>query len=268
MRATMVQKDDLRVTLVQTELLWQLPDANRTLLAEKLSPLAGHTDLIILPEMFTTCFMMNPEDHAEPMESETLAWMRQQAAALNAAVCGSVAMQDGDAYINRMLLVCPAGSVQFYDKTHLFRMGNEHQHYRAGTERVIFEYAGWRILPTICYDLRFPVFMRCQNDYDLAICVANWPAPRRAPWRMLLQARAIENQCYMLGVNRIGEDGVGLQYSGDSLAVNFKGELLLDKPQGESFVTTVHLHLDEVKQFREVFPAWQDADAFSLNFGH
>lgn len=261
----MQQKDELRVTLVQTELFWQLPEANRQMLAEKLRSLAGLTDLVILPEMFTTSFMMQPEDHAEPMQGETLAWMRTQAAALNAAVCGSVAMQDGDDFINRMLLVSPTGEVQSYDKCHLFRMGNEHQHYRAGTERLVFEYAGWRILPTICYDLRFPVFMRNQNDYDLAICVANWPAPRRNPWRTLLQARAIENQCYVLGVNRVGEDGVGLQYSGDSLVVNFKGDLLLDNPQGKSFVQTVTLQLNEVQQFREAFPAWQDADSFSVS---
>lgn len=260
----MVKLNDLRVSLVQTELTWQAPEKNRQMLAGKLQPLKGKTDLVILPEMFTTCFMMNPEDHSEPMHSDTLAWMRSQAVLLGAAICGSVAIQEGDAYINRMLLVSPTGEVQFYDKTHLFRMGNEHQHYRAGTERVIFEYEGWRILPTICYDLRFPVFMRCQNDYDLAICVANWPAPRRNPWRTLLQARAIENQCYMLGVNRVGEDGVGLHYSGDSLAVNFKGELILDKPQGESFIKTVVLHLSEVQQFREVFPAWRDADEFTM----
>ncbi|WP_293268870.1 amidohydrolase [Neptunomonas sp.] len=261
----MERLDDLRVSLVQTELLWQDPEKNRQALTKKLQPLKGKTDLVILPEMFTTCFMMNPEEHSEPMKGGTLAWMKAQAVQLEAAICGSVAMQENDDYINRMLLVTPRGDVQYYDKSHLFRMGNEHQHYRGGTERVIFEYAGWRILPTICYDLRFPVFMRCQSDYDLAICVANWPAPRRNPWRTLLQARAIENQCYMLGVNRVGEDGVGLHYSGDSLAVNFKGELILDKPQGESFVETITVHLSEVQQFREVFPAWQDADEFSMS---
>ncbi|SIS66471.1 amidohydrolase [Neptunomonas antarctica] len=260
----MVPIENLRVTLIQTELVWQSPEENRQMLAEKMQSLAGQADLIILPEMFTTCFMMSPERHSEPMEGETLLWMQAQAVALNAAVCGSVAIQEGTQYINRMLLVSPTGDVQSYDKRHLFRMGNEHEHYRAGSERVIFEYAGWRILPTICYDLRFPVSMRNQNDYDLAICVANWPAPRRNPWRILLQARAIENQCYMLGVNRVGEDGIGLHYSGDSLAINFKGELMLDKPQGQSFVETVVLNLSEVQQFREVFPAWQDADSFTM----
>ena len=258
--------DDLRVSLVQTELIWQSPKANRELLSQKMGALAGTTDLIVLPEMFTTGFMMQPEMHSEPMEADTLAWMREQASLLNAALCGSIAMQVEKGFVNRFLLVEPSGEVSFYDKRHLFRMGDEHNHYAAGDKRVIFNYRGWRILPTVCYDLRFPVFMRSRNDYDLAICVANWPAARRHPWRALLVARAIENQCYMLGVNRIGEDAAELQYSGDSMAIDFKGEALIDRDAYVPFIETVNLSHQALTDFKVKFPAWQDADHFELSF--
>lgn len=255
----------LRVSLIQSELLWQDAPGNRQQLQHIISPLAGNTDLVVLPEMFATGFMMEPEQFAEPEQGPTLDWMRQQAAHLGAAVCGSLAIKSAQGYVNRFYLVDPAGHVQHYDKRHLFRMGEEHHHYQAGEQRVILVWRGWRILPQVCYDLRFPVFMRNRNDYDLAICVANWPAPRRQPWRILLQARALENQCYLVGVNRVGEDGNGLPYSGDSLAVDFKGECLIDHPPGQAFVQTCSLSFTELQQFRERFPAWQDADAFTLS---
>lgn len=257
--------ETLRVSLVQTALAWQNPETNRAHFAELLQDLAGKTDLVVLPEMFTTGFMMAPETHAETYGGATFAWLQEQAAHLKAAICGSVATAIDGQYTNRFLFTTPDGEMQFYDKRHLFRMGDEVNHYRAGAERKIFHYQGWRILPQVCYDLRFPVFMRNRNDYDLAIVVANWPAVRRKPWRTLLQARAIENQSYVLGVNRIGTDGLGLAYSGDSLAVDFKGELLIDNPENAAFVQTTPLDLNALKQFREQFPAWMDADGFSLD---
>lgn len=255
---------DLRVSLVQTELHWQDPAANWQLFETLLRPLAGTTDLVVLPEMFTTGFTMAPEGLAEPEQGPTLNWMRQQAALLGAALCGSVVTQRAQGYVNRLLFVTPEGQVHQYDKRHLFRMANEHQHYEAGACRALIEYRGWRILPSVCYDLRFPVFLRNRNDYDLLLCVANWPAARRHPWRVLLQARAIENLCYVAGVNRVGQDGKGYDYSGDSMLVDFKGQAVLDQPAGESFVATTTLSAAALTAFREAFPAWQDADAFEL----
>ncbi|RVU29576.1 amidohydrolase [Neptunomonas marina] len=256
--------DILRVSIVQTELAWQAPETNRQMLSNVMEPLQGATDLIVLPEMFTTGFMMSPETMAEPMEGETLPWLKQQAHELGAAICGSVAIKEDGAYVNRFLFVTSEGEVAYYDKRHLFRMGNEHEHFNAGTSRSLIEYRGWRILPSICYDLRFPVFLRNRNDYDLMINVANWPGARRNPWRTLLQARAIENYAYVVGVNRIGSDAAGLHYTGDSIAVDFKGELVCDHPVDQAFVETVALDRAALQQFRDKFPVWQDADDFDL----
>lgn len=261
----MTDASTLRFTLVQTDLVWQNPTQNRANLSQLLEPLSQQTDVIILPEMFTTGFTMQAETHAEVFAGETLAWLQAQAARLQAALVGSVAMLADGHYVNRLLWVAPNGEVQFYDKRHLFRMGDEVNHYTAGQERKIFHYRGWRILPQVCYDLRFPVFMRNRHDYDLAVIVANWPAARRKPWRTLLQARAIENQSYVIGVNRIGVDGMNLPYSGDSLAVDFKGELLVDEPVNEPFVKTVSLDLTALQTFKQQFPAWMDADEFQLS---
>jgi len=254
---------NLKISLIQTPLDWQQPESNRIRLAGLMAPLAGQTDLVVLPEMFTTGFTMAPDEVAEPMSGPTLAWLKEQAATLGAAVCGSVVIED-QGYRNRFLFVTPDGTVEHYDKRHLFRMANEHQYYRAGDVRTVIEYKGWRILPQVCYDLRFPVWCRNRDDYDLMLCVANWPSPRRHAWRTLLLARAIENQCYVAGVNRVGEDGKGLEYSGDSLLVDFKGQALLDAPGGEAFVKTGTLNAEDLQQFRHNFPAWQDADAFGI----
>jgi len=254
---------NLRTSLVQTRLEWHQPVTNRERMDALLAPLEGQTDLIVLPEMFTTGFTMSPSEVAEPMQGPTLEWMRARAGALGAAICGSLVVED-EGYRNRMLFVTPDGEVQYYDKRHLFRMANEHEYYVAGAQRCIIEYKGWRILPQVCYDLRFPVWCRNRDDYDVMICVANWPSPRRHAWRTLLQARAIENQSYVVGVNRVGEDGKGLEYSGDSLLVDFKGQPLLDGPAGEPYVKTGLLNGEALQQFRRTFPAWQDADTFDL----
>lgn len=255
----------LRVTLVQTDLAWHAPQANRDELAGKMAELAGHTDLVVLPEMFTSGFTTEPDGVSETdTATPTLDWMKQQATKLNAAVTGSTVFSSEKGNTNRMWFVEPNGSATAYDKVHLFRMAGEHQRYLPGQERTVVTYRGWRILLTVCYDLRFPVFCRNVNDYDLLLCVASWPSSRRHPWRSLLVARAIENLAYVAGVNRVGTDGKGWHYSGDSLLVDYQGELLQDQPQEHEFVTTTTLDYEKLVQFRQDFPAWMDADEFDL----
>ena len=255
--------DSLRVTLVQTDLVWHEPDINRSNLARQLEPLKGKTDLIILPEMFTSGFTNEP-DSIEQQGGPSLNWMKAQARYLHSAITGSVVYKTENGNSNRLWFVKPNGEALHYDKTHLFRMGGEHERYLAGSKRIVIDYLGWKILPTICYDLRFPVFCRSCNDYDLMLCVANWPSSRRLPWRSLLQARAIENLAYVVGVNRIGTDGRDWHYSGDSLLVNYKGELVVDEPQDTDFIATQTLSKVDLDNFRLKFPAWMDADDFSL----
>ena len=258
---------DLRVTLVQTSLVWHDPGANRQLLEQKLQSLAGQTDLVVLPEMFTSGFTIHPEGLYN--ESATADWLLLQAQTLNIAITGSIATAIDVAdetkpnFANRLLFATPEGELFHYDKVHLFRMGDEHLRYQPGKERVVLEYNGWRLLLTVCYDLRFPVFCRNRQDYDAMICVANWPDSRRLHWRTLLQARAIENQAYVVGVNRVGKDGQGLSYSGDSLAINYLGDLLIDEP-GE-WERTMIFNRNALEAYKKKFPAWRDADEFTVH---
>jgi omega-amidase len=255
----------LLVSIAQQPLVWHDAAANRAHFAEVLAPLAGTTDLVILPEMFTSGFTMKPEEFAEAANGETRAWLLAQAAALNAAVGGSVAVDDGGRYYNRFMLATPDGDVHVYDKRHLFRMGGEHRHYSAGGHALIVEWRGIRLCPLVCYDLRFPVWSRRRPelDYDLVIYSANWPAARRHAWSTLLRARAIENQAFVVGVNRVGEDGGGNAHVGDSVVLDFTGQPLVelnDKPQ----VVTVPLDVEASRAWRDKFPAHLDADAFTL----
>lgn len=252
---------ELKVALLQTELVWQDVIANRQQLTAQLQQI--HADLIVLPEMFSTGFSMQSSEIAEP-EGETLAWLQQQAKQLDAALCGSVATRTNRGCVNRCYFVTPEGSVSYYDKKHLFRMAGEHQAYIAGDQRVVVQYRGWRLLLQVCYDLRFPVFSRNRNDYDVALYVANWPAPRSHAWRTLLQARAIENQAYVLGCNRVGTDGNAIAYRGDSLIVDYLGQPQVDLAPDEAGVLTGTLDLTALRQYQQQFPAHLDADAFSL----
>lgn len=259
---------DLTVSLIQADLAWQAPDQNRHFFDKVFTDLDVTTDLIVLPEMFTSGFSMQPEVVAEPALGKTVQWMSHWSQKTNAAIVGSIATrlprENGEFdFVNRLYFV-NGEHIEYYDKKHLFRMGGEHQHYLPGEERLVIDYKGWSILPLICYDLRFPVFARNRNDYDLMICVANWPEPRRHPWRVLLQARAIENSCYTIGVNRIGTDGNGLDYSGDSLLVDYKGQTLIDGADSQFFVETRKLKADDLALFRKKFPCHLDADAFTL----
>ena len=262
----------LKTSLVQCDLRWEDPQANHTHLEALLGDLDSRdTDLIVLPEMFATGFTMNSREMAQPMkESQSVAWLQTQAKARGCVVTGSVAIVDDGQYYNRMVWATPTGEVSYYDKRHLFRMAGEHERYGMGKQRHIVELNGFKLQPSVCFDLRFPVWMRQQPaegehfEYDAILCVANWPAPRRHPWRTLLQARAVENLAYVVGVNRVGEDAKGLAYSGDSMLVDFKGEPLIDHPAHTPFIETGTLDKTDLDAFREKFPAWQDADRFSL----
>lgn len=254
---------DLNVTLVQQPLAWQDASANRARFATLLAPLAGRTDLVVLPEMFTTGFSMQAADLAEDMGGPTVEWLRSTAARLGAVVAGS-AIVDDHGYRNRLLWARPDGTLAAYDKRHLFRMAREHEHYAAGEHRVVVELHGWRVLPLVCYDLRFPVWSRNRGDYDLALYVANWPSARRHAWSTLLRARAIENLAYVVGVNRVGPDGAGVEYSGDSVALDPLGESLAELGSVPA-VTQVTLSAAALARHRERFPAHLDADGFRLD---
>ncbi|MBB3048502.1 putative amidohydrolase [Litorivivens lipolytica] len=252
----------MKVAALQTVLYWQDAEKNRAYFSELIADNAD-VDLIVLPEMFTTGFSMQPELIAEPADGPTLPWLQSLAAQHDCAITGSVAVADKGHYVNRMYWVSPDGHCH-YDKRHLFRMAGEHEHYQPGSERKIVEYKGLRFCLQVCYDLRFPVFSRNRNDYDVLIYVANWPEPRRHAWSSLLTARAIENLSFVIGVNRVGEDGNGIPYSGDSAIIDFKGQPLASSRPHEPESLRATLDKTELMAFREKFPAHLDADDFSL----
>ena len=262
---------DLRISLVQGDTRWHDPAGNRAYYGELLAPLAGRTDLVVLPETFTSGFSNEAIAQAEDMHGPTVAWMRQQAAQLDAAVTGSVQLREGDAVYNRLLFATPDGEVQQYDKRHLFRYGGEHERYAAGRERLSVQWKGWRINPQVCYDLRFPVFCRNrydveragQLDFDLQLFVANWPSARAYAWKTLLRARAIENLCFVAAVNRVGVDGNDLHYAGDSAVIDFLGQAQVEVREVEQVVTTT-LSASDLAAHRARFPAMLDADSFVL----
>ncbi len=258
----------LNVSLVQGATRWHDPAGNREYYGALMDGLRG-TDLILLPETFTSGFSNEAIHNAETMQGSTVAWLRDQAKRLDSAITGSVQLRVGDRGVfNRLLFVTPDGEVRHYDKRHLFRYADEHKRYAAGDQRIIVEWRGWRICPLVCYDLRFPVFIRnCRVrqgfDYDLVLFVANWPAARTHAWRTLLRARAIENLSYCAGLNRVGTDGKGLAYSGASAVLDFLGQPLLELGAQEQVVST-SLAADALAAHREHFPAWMDADEFEL----
>lgn len=263
--------NNLRISLIQGATRWLDPVGNRAYYGHLIAPLRGLTDLVILPETFTSGFSNEAIDSAETMDGPTVAWMREQAAKLGAAVTGSVQLRTDEGVFNRLLFATPDGGLQVYDKRHLFRYAKEHERYAAGRDRLIVEWKGWRICPLVCYDLRFPVFSRNRFnvdrpgglDFDLLLYVANWPAARAYPWKTLLRARAIENLCYVAGLNRVGTDGNGLSYSGDSAVIDFLGHPVSECTDAEVVVTTT-LQADELLAHRERFPAMLDGDAFEL----
>jgi predicted amidohydrolase len=262
----------LNVSLVQGATRWHDAPANREYYGALVRRVAGQSDLIVLPETFLSGFSNDTRASAEDMDGEGIAWMRALATEVNAVVTGSLAIREGGKVYNRLIWARPDGTFAQYDKRHLFRMAGEHTRYGGGTERLIVELKGWRILPQVCYDLRFPVWLRNRRlesatggmDYDLSFFVANWPAPRRQPWRTLLRARAIENLSYVVGVNRVGVDGNDLPYAGDSVVIDPVGEPVIEFGSQEQ-VATVTIDPAPLLAHRERFPAWMDADSFSLD---
>ncbi|MDP3848247.1 MAG: amidohydrolase [Pseudomonas sp.] len=255
---------DLKLALIQTHLVWQNAEANRAHFESLLAQARG-ADLIVLPEMFSTGFSMQSAELAEAEDGPTTQWLREKAQRLDAVIAGSLIIQAADgSYRNRLLWARPDGSLAYYDKRHLFRMAGEHKHYRAGEQQVVLKVKGWQVRPLICYDLRFPVWSRDGQDTDLLLYTANWPALRRQHWNRLLPARAIENLCYVAAVNRIGEDGKGFVYSGDSQVLDFQGDTQLAAEAADG-VFQVTLKGNELAAYRERFPAHLDADEFQLS---
>lgn len=257
---------DLTVSIIQTELHWQNAGANLAMLEEKIWEIDGSTDLIILPEMFNSGFTMEASAVAEPMNFTSFKWMRQMAEQTKAVVTGSIVIKEDGHYYNRLIWMPPDGNWASYDKRHLFRMADEHDHYTEGSKKIITDIKGWKICPLICYDLRFPVWIRNTKEinYDLVLFVANWPAPRVSAWDTLLQARAIENLSYCIGVNRVGEDGNGIAYVGHSAVIDPKGNSVIKLGEKES-IQTVTLSGKLLEEFRNKFPAYLDADNFHIS---
>lgn len=256
---------DLRVTTVQCAVAWEDIDANLAHFSSLLANLTD-TDLVILPELFSTGFSMNTSALAEPMNGKAVTWMRTTAKTLNATITGSLIIEENGQYYNRLVWMRPNGTYETYDKRHLFRMMDEHDHFAAGSERLQVEIKGWQVRPLVCYDLRFPVWSRQEKDnrYDLLLYSANWPEARWKAWQTLLMARAHENQAYVVGVNRVGEDANGVAFSGHSLVVEPKGDAISITQPHETCVETVTLSMQALVDFRAKFPMWMDADDYSL----
>ncbi len=255
---------NLTVTLIQADTVWHDAAANRRAYGERLARLAGNArDVVVLPEMFSTGFTMASHAQAEPMDGPTIAWMQAQSAALDAAVCGSLVISADGGYYNRFIWATPDGAVTHYDKRHLFRMAGEQEHYAPGSARRIIEWRDWIICPQICYDLRFPAFIRNRDEYDLLLYVANWPAPRSTQWQTLLAARAIENQCYVAAVNRTGLDGNDVPYAGGSGCWDPLGKRIVEAGEADQ-VLEVTLDAPALRAYRAAFPAWKDADRFYI----
>lgn len=271
----------LSITLIQSDLHWEQQELNRHHFGQLIDALTERTDLIVLPEMFTTGFSMRPAHLAEQMKGPTAEWMYQKARQKNAAITGSIIVKENNRFYNRLLWVQPDGQLHYYDKRHLFRLSQEPLHYTAGKEKLIINWRGWKICPMICYDLRFPVWCRnvslqekdtpqahlsmggVSGAYDLLLFVANWPERRNTAWKTLLQARAIENQAYVAGVNRIGFDGHHIYHSGDSCLIDPSGEVIFTQSD-LPFIHTFSLSKERLRYVREKYPFLPDADKFKL----
>ena len=256
--------EKLNIAFIQPSLKWEDAVANRALFSEEIQKISDEVELIILPEMFTTGFSMNAENLAEETEAETLAWMRKHAKEKDCAITGSVIITENANYYNRLFFVFPDGSYKLYDKRHTFTLAKEDETYTAGTKRLIVNYQGWKICPLVCYDLRFPVWARNTEDYDLLIYVANWPEKRVFAWDSLLKARAIENMSYCIGVNRTGEDGDGYVYNGHSAVYDPLGKELTELDRSDEFVTQLSIDKGSLKEVREKLKFLQDRDKFNL----
>lgn len=271
----------LTVTTIQTNLFWEEKSANLHMLENKIAAIEERTELVVLPEMFSTGFSMKPSELAEDMEGETMAWMKRVSRENGIVLTGSFIATENAGYYNRLVWMLPNGQYGYYDKRHLFGYAGEDKHYQAGNKRLIASVNGWKINLQVCYDLRFPVWARnrvldpdqsrsgqpasaTSPEYDLLVYVANWPERRSHAWKTLLCARAIENQCYVIGVNRVGSDGNNIYHSGNSLVIDPLGQVLYHMADQED-VSTITLQKEKLEEVREKFPFWKDADSFTIH---
>lgn len=257
-------KNNLIIAIIQTDLIWESPKQNRSNLSNKITALSEDIDLVILPEMFTTGFTMNAAKVAETMHGETILWLTRIAKEKNVAITGSLVIKENTFYYNRLVFVFPDGKIKTYDKRHTFTLAGEDKVYTAGTKKLIVDYKGWKICPLICYDLRFPVWARNNENYDLLIYVANWPKPRINAWNALLKARAIENMCYCIGVNRVGTDANALEYSGNSAAYDCLGKQISAIKPNENATEIITLNKEGLLKTRDKFGFLDDKDEFSI----
>lgn len=254
----------LKITTFQAYLFWENIDKNLQNLSLRLSSIREKTELIVLPEMFSTGFTMKAETLAEEMDGKTMTWMHQQAVKFESVVTGTIIIKEQGKFYNRLIWMRPDGSYEYYDKRHLFGLGKEDDTYTAGEKKLFVELNGWKICPIICYDLRFPVWLRNKgDDYDMLLVVASWPERRSLHWRTLIPARAIENQAYVVAVNRVGHDGNEVYHSGDSMCIDPNGNVVYYKPNDEDLYTFT-INKDEVEKSRRAFPFLKDADDFKL----
>jgi predicted amidohydrolase len=253
----------MKIALIQSSLFWENPIANRNYFEEKINAITEKVDLIVLPEMFTTGFSMNPKNLAETMHGETISWLQSMAKSKNSAITGSLIIEENNNYYNRLVFVFPSGEIKFYDKRHLFTLAGEDKVYTSGNEKLIVEYKGFKICPLVCYDLRFPVFARNIEDYDVLIYVANWPKTRINAWDILLQARSVENMCYTIGVNRIGFDASNFEYVGHSQVNDFLGNYVMEPKENEG-VFIVELNKEKLLETRKKLGFLNDRDSFEL----
>ena len=259
----------LQFTLIQSDLFWEDKEANLAMFSEKINAIEQPTEIIILPEMFTTGFSMQPEKFAETMDGPTVDWMRRWSMEKKAIITGSIMIEESGNFYNRLIWMLPNGQFGYYDKRHLFGFAGEDQKYTSGNKRLIASVKGWRINLQICYDLRFPVWARQQIDkelgkeYDVLLFVANWPEKRNHAWKTLLSARSIENQCFTIGLNRVGVDGNNIVHSGDSMVVGPLGEILYHCAYEED-VFHITLQKEEINNTRNQYPFWKDADDFKI----
>lgn len=263
-------KQNLRISLIQTNLFWEDRQQNLNHLEGLIGGLKGKTDIIIFPEMFTSGFSMDTSKEFDTMHGETMKWMQKNAFELNAVLCGSIRLEEKGEFYNRFIWMNPDGSFEKYDKRHLFSFAKEDNHFKRGEEKLIIEYKGWKILPLICYDLRFPVWSKNrlvngEAEYDLLIYTANWPEVRNVVWKSLLLARAIENQAYVAGVNRVGKDANQINYSGDSSIISPYGAYISEATAGEEYIVNAELNYSLLEGFRKKFPVHSDADTFDIS---
>lgn len=256
--------ENLKVTIIQSNLIWEDVETNFNKFSEKINSITEETDLIVLPEMFSTGFSMNPEKFPKTLASDVINWMTEKAKVKNAVITGSVIFAEAKKFYNRLIWMKPNGSYEFYDKRHLFSFAGEDKYYTAGNKKLICKIGKWRIRPLICYDLRFPVWSRNENDYDILLYTANWPERRIEAWDVLLKARAIENQSYIIAVNRIGDDGNGISHSGSSQIISPKGEIICEMLPFEESIKTIDINYSELQDFRNKFRVSDDADDFEM----